>query len=109
MVGVVIASVAKQSPARRCGIPLVISHMGKQYCVYVMANKHNTVLYTGVTSDLKKRVYQHREKLVGGFTNFYNVTKLFFMKLQTMFMPPLPARSRSRRVPGRGKLILLTP
>ena len=37
--------------------------MGKQYCVYIMTNKHNTVLYTGVTNNLKKRVYEHKEKL----------------------------------------------
>ena len=48
----------------------------RQYCVYIMTNKHNTVLYTGVTNDLKKRAWQHREKLVEGFTQRYNVTKL---------------------------------
>ncbi len=55
--------------------------MGKQYCVYILTNEYNTVLYTGVTGDLRKRVYQHREKLVGGFTNFYNVTKLVFYEV----------------------------
>jgi len=43
--------------------------MRKQYCVYIMANKRNTVLYTGVTADLEGRVYQHKEKLLEGFTN----------------------------------------
>ncbi len=55
--------------------------MEKHYCVYILTNKRNTVLYNGVTSDLKKRVYQHREKLMGGFTNFYNVTKLVFYEV----------------------------
>ena len=41
-----------------------------------MTNKNNSVLYTGVTNDLKRRVYEHREKLVEGFTRRYNVTKL---------------------------------
>ncbi|NQU83386.1 MAG: GIY-YIG nuclease family protein [Parcubacteria group bacterium] len=41
-----------------------------------MTNKNNTVLYTGVTSDLKKRVYQHKVKLADGFTKKYNIDKL---------------------------------
>ena len=50
----------------------------KQYYVYIMTNKHNTVLYAGVTNDLKRRVYEHREKLIDGFTRKYNVTKLVY-------------------------------
>jgi putative endonuclease len=42
--------------------------MSKQYYVYIMTNKNNRVLYTGITHDLKKRVYEHKEKFVGGFT-----------------------------------------
>ena len=52
--------------------------MSKQYFVYIMANKHNTVLYTGITSDLKKRVYEHREKLVSGFTKIQRM--LFYVR-----------------------------
>src|SRR5215469_11245948 len=50
----------------------------KVYCVYILTNKRNTVLYTGVTGDLRARVYQHREKLLPGFTNHYNVSKLVY-------------------------------
>jgi putative endonuclease len=42
--------------------------MNKQYWVYIITNKNNTVLYTGVTGDLKKRVYEHRNKLAEGFS-----------------------------------------
>ena len=38
------------------------------YVVYILTNDRHTVLYTGVTSDLKARIYQHREKLLPGFT-----------------------------------------
>ncbi|MBM2832178.1 MAG: hypothetical protein HW414_1230 [Dehalococcoidia bacterium] len=41
--------------------------MNKLYYVYIMANELNTTTYTGVTSDLKKRIYEHKEKLVEGF------------------------------------------
>jgi putative endonuclease len=52
--------------------------MGKQAYVYIMTNQHREVLYTGVTSDLKKRVYQHREGLLGGFTRRYNAKRLIY-------------------------------
>ena len=49
-----------------------------QCAVYIMASKLNTVLYTGVTSGLQGRVWQHKEKLVEGFTKKYNITKLVY-------------------------------
>ena len=55
--------------------------MDKQYFVYILTNKRNTVLYTGVTNNLKRRVYEHREKLVSGFTKKYNVYKLVFYEI----------------------------
>jgi putative endonuclease len=61
-------------------IPKVAS-MSKQYYVYIMTNKYNTVLYTGVTNDLKRRVYEHKSKLGGGFTSKYNITKLVYYEV----------------------------
>ena len=52
--------------------------MEKLYCVYILTNQRNTVLYTGVTGDLRARVHQHRAKLLPGFTNRYNVSKLVY-------------------------------
>ena len=52
--------------------------MDRVYCVYILTNQRNTVLYTGVTGDLGARGYQHREKLLPGFTNRYNVSKLVY-------------------------------
>ena len=46
--------------------------------VYLLANKHNNVLYTGVTSDLIRRVYEHKNKLVKGFTQKYKVDRLVY-------------------------------
>jgi len=46
-----------------------------------MTNKTNKVLYTGVTNDLKRRVYEHKEKLVKGFNARYNVDKLVFFEV----------------------------
>ena len=52
--------------------------MDKIYCVYILTNVRNTVLYAGVTGDLRARVHQHREKLLPGFTSRYNVSKLVY-------------------------------
>jgi putative endonuclease len=46
-----------------------------------MTNKNNKVLYTGITNDLKRRVYEHKEKLVDGFTKKYNVSKLIYYEI----------------------------
>jgi putative endonuclease len=50
----------------------------KVFYVYIMTNKYNKVLYTGVTGNLLRRIYDHREKLIEGFTKKYNVTKLVY-------------------------------
>lgn len=47
-------------------------------CIYIMTNKHNQVLYTGVTSNLLRRVTEHKQKIVEGFTSKYNATKLIY-------------------------------
>jgi putative endonuclease len=48
------------------------------YYTYILTNPNNTVLYAGVTNDLKRRVYEHKEKLIAGFTKKFNVNKLVF-------------------------------
>ena len=55
--------------------------MRGQAFVYIMTNKYNTVLYTGVTNDLQRRVYQHKEKQIAGFTQKYNLNKLVYYEL----------------------------
>jgi putative endonuclease len=47
-------------------------------CIYIMTNKYNKVLYAGVTSNLLRRVTEHKEKSVPGFTSQYNVNKLVY-------------------------------
>ena len=55
--------------------------MKRQYYIYIVTNKSNSVLYTGVTNDLKRRVYEHRQKLVEGFTKKYNINKLVYYEI----------------------------
>ena len=52
--------------------------MEKTYYVYILTNKYNTTLYVGVTNDLVRRIYEHKNKLVEGFTSRYNLDKLIY-------------------------------
>lgn len=52
-----------------------------QPCVYILASKRNGTLYIGVTSDLPRRIAQHRIGSVPGFTSRYGVTRLVFLEL----------------------------
>ena len=48
------------------------------YYVYILTNSSNKVLYVGVTNDLERRCYEHKQKLIKGFTQKYNVDKLIY-------------------------------
>lgn len=50
----------------------------KQYYVYILTNTNKSVLYTGVTNNLTRRIYEHKNKLVKGFTEKYNVNILVY-------------------------------
>lgn len=73
-------------------------------CVYIMTNKNNAVLYTGVTSNLFKRVSEHKSKLVAGFTSSYNVTKLVYYE-EYDTMPEAIAREKQIKGGSRQKKI----
>ena len=49
-----------------------------QYYVYILTNKNNRVMYIGVTNDLERRLYEHKQELVDGFTKRYHVHKLVY-------------------------------
>ena len=53
----------------------------KQFYVYILTNKNNTVLYTGVTSNLECRIWEHKHKIYKGFTAKYNVDKLVYYEI----------------------------
>ena len=69
--------------------------MNKQYYLYIMTNNYNTVLYTGVTNDLQRRVYEHKEKIIEGFTKQYNITKLVYYEV---FEDAYTAISREKQI-----------
>jgi putative endonuclease len=58
-----------------------MSKDAKQYYVYILTNKGNTVLYIGVTNNLERRIFEHKNKLVEGFTKKYNLNKLIYYEM----------------------------
>ena len=55
----------------------------KQYFVYILTNWNNKVMYIGVTNNLQRRLYEHQNALVEGFTKEYNVHKLVYYEVTT--------------------------
>ncbi|MBL8013514.1 MAG: GIY-YIG nuclease family protein [Candidatus Omnitrophica bacterium] len=73
----------------------------KKGYVYMLTNPAHTVLYTGVTSDLKKRVWEHKQKL-SGFTQKYNATKLVYYEVFEGLMEAI-AREKQIKAGSRKK------
>ena len=80
--------------------------MNKQGYVYILTNPRNTVLYTGVTSNLQKRIYEHKTKQVKGFTSKYNCDKLVWFE-QTDDISAAIAREKQIKAGSRKKKIAL--
>ena len=55
--------------------------MERRPAVYILTNKRNGILYTGVTSDLPKRIWQHKNKVLKGFSARYNLTRLVYFEI----------------------------
>ena len=69
----------------------------KQGYVYIWFNKRNGTLYTGVTSDLIKRIYEHKSKITKGFTSRYDVDKLGYYEVHHSL---IPAIEREKQIKG---------
>ena len=53
----------------------------KDFYIYILSNHTNTTFYVGVTNDIVRRVYEHKNKVVKGFTNKYNISKLVYYEI----------------------------
>lgn len=78
----------------------------KQGFVYLLMNKDETVIYAGVTNDLKRRVYEHKNKLFDGFTKKYNVDKLVYYEIFDRIEDAI-AREKQIKAGSREKKIRL--
>lgn len=85
---------------------LPYSKMEKSY-VYILTNKDNNVLYTGVTSNLEERISQHREKHFGGFTARYNLTKVVYFEELPNIRDAIYREKQIKRLPRRRKDLMI--
>lgn len=65
------------------------------YYIYIVSNKRLTVFYTGITSDLIRRIGQHKQKIIEGFTKKYNVDQLLYFE---RFDDPVSAIEREKQI-----------
>ena len=79
----------------------------KSYCVYILASKRNGTLYIGVTSDLKKRIYEHKNDLAEGFTKKYKVHSLVYYEQTNDVMTALEREKKLKKWRRKWKLWLI--
>ena len=85
----------------------IIRPMRGQYCVYIITNRHNTTLYTGVTNDLKRRVYEHKSRASIGFSNKYNLFKLVYYEMVEDINSAISREKQLKAGPRRRKIDLI--
>jgi putative endonuclease len=78
----------------------------KQPCVYIMASKRNGTLYTGVTANLPRRAFEHREGLAEGFSTKYNCRILVWYEIHESMIEAI-AREKQIKAGSRAKKIAL--
>lgn len=79
----------------------------KNSYVYILTSNNNYTLYIGITSDLAKRVYQHKNKLVDGFTKKYNVTKLVYYEVSESIISAIEREKELKGKVRKFKLALI--
>ena len=81
--------------------------MTKTYYVYILSSKRNGTLYIGVTNNLERRLYEHRNNLIEGFTNKYNVHHLVYFEDVNDIQSALQREKQLKRWTRKWKLELI--
>jgi putative endonuclease len=81
--------------------------MSKQPAVYILASKRNGTLYVGVTSDLKKRAWEHKNDQVDGFSKKYGVHDLFYYELHENMVSAITREKQIKKWNRAWKLDLI--
>ena len=81
--------------------------MEKQAYIYFMSNRYNKVLYVGITSNLIKRVWEHKKKVVDGFTKRYNLNKLVYYEIDDDIETAINREKQIKSWPRKRKIELI--
>jgi len=79
----------------------------KQPCVYILASKKNGTLYTGATSNLPKRMYEHKNNLIKGFTQKYNIHTLVYFEQAESMMSAIEREKQIKSGSRKKKIALI--
>ncbi len=78
-----------------------------QYYVYILTNKKNGTLYIGMTNNLERRIYEHKKKLIEGFTYKYGLDKLVFMESYQYVQDAITREKRMKKWKRQWKINLI--
>lgn len=78
-----------------------------QYYVYLLTNKRNGTLYIGLTNNLERRIYEHKNKLIEGFTNKYGLNKLVYMESYQYVQDAILREKRMKKWKRQWKINLI--
>ena len=81
--------------------------MKRQYYVYILTNRTKTVLYTGVTNNLRRRILEHKQGLVKGFTRKYRVHRLVYYEIEHNICEAIIREKRIKRWHRKWKMALI--
>lgn len=79
----------------------------KEPAIYIMANKKNGTLYTGITSDIIQRVYQHKEGILKGFTHQYDCKMLVYYELHESIISAIEREKKIKAGSRKSKIQLI--
>ena len=78
-----------------------------QYYIYILTNDNNTTLYIGVTNNLIRRIYEHKNELIDGFTKKYNLNKLVYFESTTDVESAIVREKQLKAGSGKKKIELI--
>ena len=81
--------------------------MKQEYYTYLLASRQNGTLYIGSTPDLKRRIYEHKNKLIEGFTKKYNITMLVYFEISDTRIIAIHRKKQLRKWKRNWKLRLI--
>ena len=81
--------------------------MKERAFIYILFNRKRGTLYSGVTSDLLKRIYEHKNKITGGFTAKYNIDKLGYYEIHTSMIEAIKREKQLKKFYRHQKIILI--